>query len=155
MSVFQSIRGRPLLVVLLLACLILTAGVNWLRKAGGNQEPHRWYYDMETRELVVVSRQHPDSPITLPSGHQAYAAVVFGCGRCDDAAKRLFYLSRMEVAEPASAPSLPSGYSGGRPVVYVRGRHDDQWHEAASPQGQRVVDLRSQCREAELLMCDP
>ncbi len=95
MSLMQE---KPVVAIaVIIVCLLVVGWMAFGRgKSNAGQTTQRWFYDMESGELVAkpAGLEHLP-PITLENGHEAVGAHVFACGKCDESeAHQVAYLEK-------------------------------------------------------------
>ncbi len=166
----KPVVGYGVVVVLLaLAGWIAFGGVGG---AGAKNGSVRWFYDMETGQLIehAAGMEHIP-PITLENGHEAVSAYVFACGKCDDGAShQLGYVEKFtekgkqQQLDPPTVvdfdsvvPGMPGGQSPEPSRLVAVPGDEMQWVGVNTPAGMRLVnDVRYRlCPDGSAVECVP
>jgi hypothetical protein len=110
MSLSDIVEGNKQVVLIIAVIVLLGAGLMMVRGKGeAGATAARWYYDLDTGELVAHAT-FERSPVTLPDGHSAVLAHVYGCGDCEGET----FLVYVERTDPSvDIPEIRTGKDGG------------------------------------------
>lgn len=102
MGLRDIIEANKLAIGIIVLVLLLVIGSQMIGSKSKAASAPRWYYDLDTNELVPHAT-FETAPITLPNGHSAVLAHVYGCGNCDGDT----FIAFIERFDP-SAPNRPN-----------------------------------------------
>ncbi len=144
----KTALGIIALAIIVIVGMQLLGGKGESATSGG-----LWYYDLDTAELVPHTASEP-SPVTLPSGHAAVLAHVFGCDGCGGNTF-LGYLERLDPAAKAQRVAQvdagPMDLRRGQQVAvdpkFTGGKLD--WVGVDSPDASAVMAASNQCESGQ------
>lgn len=141
--------------------LLLIAGgvVYWYFVGRGGsyaEAPNKiWFYDVSTKKLITADVGTP-SPMTTPSGGEAFRAYVYSCGDCEGVDESgVVYLER----DPKIDPSLPKMIQADRARVGAQiaapGQLDRWFAETAPPANELKSAIMTMCDGNPAVPCPP
>lgn len=119
---------------------------------------NKWYYDLQSHQLVSVGPDIGRPPVTLPSGGEAVEAHVFACGSCEsetfighlerwsDEAKAYFDNPTDTPLDPATMQLVAAPPVDGA---------EPQWVSVNGPEAIAIVDTASRCAAGNIVQCYP
>jgi hypothetical protein len=157
MNLRQWIVDKPIVAV---AIMIVALGAVGYQLASNRKHPpvahlERWYMDLRTGEFVTFATTDPQSPITLPNGHEGVIAHFFSCSDCSHESNRfLGYVQKVNIP-PTTASNGTADEFGNRPKDWysVDGK---QWYVMFSAEANAITAAPAKrCGEATLQFCEP